>query len=300
MGYMSNFSRHGAVDLSKFTANAEASSPAATYVMDLSEQDFEATVAKSMQYPVVLVLHSGRDTAGKAVVEALTELANAAGGKWLLAKIDVDEQPRIGQALGVKAVPTVIALLAGQAAPLFQGTRDKAEISALISQIEQVALANGLTGRAEPVTNSSGETQDSAQSVDPRFIPADEAMEKGDFATAVAEFDKLLADNPADSQAKAGRAQAALLDRTANVDEDCLAKADALPQDIELALVAADIEVVTGQAGKAFDRLLALVRTNFGENRERLRLRLLELFETLPSTDPQVKRARRELSLALF
>ncbi len=300
MGYMSNFSRHGAVDLSKLTANAEAANPTATYVMDLSEQDFEATVAKSMRYPVVLVLHSGRDTPGKAVVETLTELANAAGGKWLLAKIDIDEQPRIGQALGVQAVPTVIALLAGQAAPLFQGTRDKAEISALMSQIEQVAVANGLTGRAEPVTNLSSETEDSPQSVDPRFIPADEAMEKGDFAAAVAEFDKLLAENPADSQAKAGRAQAALLDRTANVAKDCLAKADAQPEDIDLALVAADVEVVTGQAGKAFDRLLALIRTNFGENREKLRLRLLELFETLPNNDPQVKRARRELSLALF
>lgn len=297
---MSNFSRRGAVDLSKLTANTDAVNSKASYAMELSEQDFEPTIAKSMRYPVILVLHSGRDANGKAVVEALTELANAASGKWLLATVDIDTEPGLAQALGVQAVPTVIALLAGQAAPLFQGTRDKAEISALMSQIEQVALANGLTGRAEPVAALAADGQDSAPGVDPRFVPADEAMAKGDFAKAVAEFDKLLADNPADSQAKAGRAQAALLDRTSDVANDCITKADAKPQDIDLALSAADVEVVTGQAGRAFERLLALVRTNLGEDREKLRLRLLELFETLPSDDPEVKRARRELSLALF
>lgn len=291
-----NFSRPGAVDLSNI-AGATPEAEGSSYAMNVTEAEFEWVAGESVRYPVIMIFHSPRDTAGSGVVNVLTKLANEAAGKWLLAKVDVDKYPQIAQAMRIQAVPTVVALLGGQAMPLFQGTRDEKDIAALMKQVEQAAVASGITGRAKP---AAGQQTDDEPQTDPRFKAADEALAKGDYEAALKEFDKLIEANPRDAEAKAGKAQTGLLARTADVDPECIEKADADPQDIGLAFVAADVELATGQAGKAFDRLLGLIKINYGDDREKIRVRLLELFETLPPNNEDLKKARRELSLALF
>lgn len=301
------FSRPGAVDLSGLASPAPASTgttPAkgSSYVMPVTEAEFEQLAAQSVRYPVVLLLTAAQ--AGPAADQVLSDLSaaiNAQEGRLVLGVVDVQQAPRIAQALQIQAVPTAIALIGGQMAPLFQGTVEKAKIDELVPQIVQLAVANGITGRAEPVAGgaeaSDGEDTEQA---DPRFAAADAALEAGNFVQAVEEFDKVLKNSPRDSQALAGRAQAALLARTENVDPDIIAKADGTPTDIELGFAAADLEIITGNVAAAFDRLLALVRATTAEDREKVRGRLVELFETRGSADPEVKRARRLLSAALF
>ena len=136
--------------------------------------------------------------------------------------------------------------------------------------------------------------------MDPRFTAADEALQTGDFKQAVAEFDKLLKANPRDTEAQAGRAQASLLLRTSNLDEQVIAAAEAHPDDLDAQLAAADLELITGDAQAAFDRLIDLIRRTSGPERDQVRVRLLELFDTMDGADPVVKKARRALSMALF
>jgi putative thioredoxin len=120
----------------------------------------------------------------------------------------VDTAPAIVQALGLQAVPTVIALLNGQLAPLFQGVLPKDQVQAAIDQLLQAAVANGMVGRAEPVGPESPATAEPEPEADPRYAAADAALQRGDFAGAREEFDKLLQANPNDADAQAGRAQA--------------------------------------------------------------------------------------------
>lgn len=299
-----SFSRPGAIDLSSLAASA-ATQPTASaggsYVIEVTEAVFEQVAQQSMQYPVVLVFVSGGDRSSQQVATDLAELVNGLGGRMVLGVVDVAGQARIAQALGVQAVPTAVALIGGQLAPLFQGTRDKADIKALLDQVAQIAVANGLTGRAQPQAAAPAPEQTNGEpTVDPRFAAADEALQAGDFAKAVQEFDKLLKANPRDSEAQAGRAQASLLLRTAEVDPAAIAKADAAPDDIDLQLAAADLELVTGHAEQAFTRLVNLVRRTSGDEREQVRVRLVELFETADPADPAVTKARRALSMALF
>lgn len=299
-----NFSRPGAVDLSGLAAQASASPPSGGgggYVVEVTQEGLDQVVQQSARYPVILLLVSGRDTGGKQVRADLAELVNAQQGRLQLGVVDVDTQPGIAQSLRVTAVPTALALLAGQLVPLFQGTRDRADIKAVIDQIVEVAVANGLTGRAQPqpapVQTGAGDT---TQAADPRFAAADDALDRGDYQGAVAEFDKLLASNPRDAQALAGRAQASLLARTANADPSVLRIAQDRPDDIDAQLAAADLEVLQGHADKAFERLVGVVRRTNGDDRERVRQRLVELFDTLAPSDPAVKKGRRALSMALF
>ena len=303
MGCMTdpNFSRPGAVDLSSLTAPALPS--AGGYVTEVGEADFQALATLSTQHPVIVEFHSARDTAGPALSRDLAELVNAGAGRYLLARVDVDAEPRLAQALEVTAVPTVIALIGGQLAPLFQGTMSRDEIAALLDQVAQLAVANGIAGRAKAVANGNGNGDEEAAEapLDPRFEAADAALQAGDYALAVAEFDKLLVETPQDSEVIAGRAQASLLARSMGFDPAAVvAAASAQPDDLAAQLEAADLEIIQGAAEQAFDRLLGLAGEVGQDERETLRLRLLELFEVVGRTDPAVLKARRRLSTVLF
>jgi putative thioredoxin len=174
------------------------------------------------------------------------------------------------------------------------------EAARYIQELLKVAAANGLLGKAEP---QSAATPDEA-AADPRYESAYAAMERADFAAAVTEFDKLLADNPNDTQAKVGKAQAGLLARIGEPTPEAVAAAqaaaDASPSDVKAVLTAADFEVALGDPEKGFGRIVAAIAGTAGEEREALRTRLLELFDTLEPSDPVVLAARRNLATALF
>lgn len=301
-----SFTRPGAVDLSTL-AQQSASHGGASYVMQLDEASFDSVVARSMQYPVVIELYSPRANA-QSVSDTLIAETNAAGGKWLLARVNVDAEQRIAAAMQVQAVPTVMAVIGGQVAPLFQGTRDEAEIKGVLEQLSQVAIANGLTGRAEPVAGGAVAAQPGAEggpakpAGDPRFAAADAALAAGDFATAVTEFEKMLAATPADAEAQQGLAQSKLFQRSMEFNPaEVVQRSAAEPDDIEVQLQAADLELINGDAAASFERILELVRENRDADvREQLRLRLLELFDAVGKADPAVLKARRKLSTALF
>lgn len=304
-----NFSRPGAVDLSALassaaTSNAGPSSTGAaagSYVQQVGEADFDAVVRKSALHPVVMELYSPRANA-QDLSDALIELTNAAGGRWLLARVNVDAEQRIAQAMGVQAVPTVVVVIGGQLAPLFQGTKTREEVAAYLDQVSQVAVANGLTGRAEPVggTAPAGD-EPAAPAVDPKYAAADAALEAGDYAGAVAEFEKLLASSPSDAEAAQGLAQAKLLQRSTAFDPQRIVElAASEPTNWANQLDAADMELINGDATAAFDRLLDVVRETRDDEREAARVRLLELFQVVGNADPAVAKARRKLSTALF
>jgi putative thioredoxin len=306
----SSFSRHGAVDLSQLAARAKQSGGAATsappggasYVVEVTEQTFETEVIrKSIKHPVLVELYSPRVSTGQQLSDALAALTAEAAGRFLLARVNVDAAPGIVQALGLQAVPTVIAVIGGQIAPLFQGVLSKEQASAYIDQLLKAAVANGIVGRADPVGSPAAEDAPIDEPIaDPRFAAADEALEKGDFTTALAEFDKLLQVNPNDAEAQAGKAQVGLLARAAVLDPQAVLARAATSDALDDQFAAADIEMVTGQADAAFARLIELVRRSSGDDRNQARVRLLELFETLGNADERVLKARRDLMAALF
>ena len=149
-----NFNRPGAVDLSSLSDQTTAGGR--SYVSDVGEAEFNQLVAQSAQHPIIVEFHSPRDTGGAAVTQALTELVNAAEGRFALVRVNVDEEQRLAQSLGVQAVPMVVALIGGQLAPLFQGTSSKEDIAPLLDQVAELAVANGITGRAEPTGPAPG------------------------------------------------------------------------------------------------------------------------------------------------
>ena len=308
-----SFSRPGAIDLSQLasaagTAAAHDAGPASTgagtgaWVQQVGEADFDAVARKSVNHPVIMELYSPRANA-QELSDILIRKTGEAGGRWLLARVNVDVEVRVAQALGVQAVPTVVALVGGQLVPLFQGTKSADEVQNILDQVVQMAVANGLTGRAEPVggADSTADAEPAEKPADPRFAAADAALEQGDYATAVAEFEKVLVQTPGDAEASQGLAQSRLLQRSTSFDPQAIVTtAKAEPENWSVQLDAADLELINGDPAAAFDRLLQVIRETRDEDRETALVRLLELFEVTGKADPAVLKARRKLSSALF
>ncbi|MDR0283853.1 MAG: tetratricopeptide repeat protein [Propionibacteriaceae bacterium] len=287
----------GAIDLSRLAATPATG----VYVTELTEATFEATLRKSVQYPVVLEFYSARAPESAAMGETLATLANAGGGAWLLARMNVDTSPQIVQALQIRAVPMVVGVLGGQLVPLWQGSMPKDDAEKVIGELLKMAAGNGILGKAEPQGTAEPVGGPSEPELDPRYTPAYDAMERGDFAGAEAEFAKLLAAAPGDALAKAGQAQAGLLTRVAGLDPaQVVAAAGAAAPTVDAILDAADLDVATGNVAQGFARLTAAIALHAGDDRDRLRLRLLELFDTQDPSDKVVLTARRDLATALF
>lgn len=299
----------GAVDLSSFgrpTApppGAPGGAPAASGVVeDVTTQTFPALVDRSREVPVVALLWIATDEAIARFGALLGTIVESYGGRLLLARIDVQEHPTIGQAFQVQGVPTVVAILGGQPVPLFQGAADEAQVREVLDQVLTAAESNGITGRVA----GTGEPEEAeAPAPEPELPPlhaaAYEAIESGDLDAAIAAYSQALKEDPRDAQAAAGLANVQLLARTASANLAEVRDAAAQrPDDVDAQLAAADLDLAGGHVEDALGRLLDLVPRVGGDERETLRLRLLDYFAILGQEDPRVGPARRRLATALY
>jgi putative thioredoxin len=153
-----------------------------------------------------------------------------------------------------------------------------------------------MTGGAHDAAGSEDEP-----AVDPRYAPAQAALEAGDIDGAVAEYQKLVDANPADAEAAAGLAMAKVLQRTQGVDlNEARAAAAASPDDVDAQIMVADLDLLGGHVEDSFARLVELVRRTSGDERNAAREHLIGLFAAVGNDDPRVLKGRQALASALF
>jgi putative thioredoxin len=298
----------GAVDLAAVKARSEAAARAAeapapdasNSVVDVTEATFQSEVLdRSFQVPVVIDVRSERSEASKQLTPTLRRVATEAAGQWVLAIVDIDANPRVAQALQVQAVPTVFAVIGGQLVPGFAGALPEAEVREFVAAVLEAGNSAGLSAAAPDAgtPESEGVIQPPA---DPRFVAAENALEAGEYAAAAEAYRAILAEEPANEQAVLALRQTEFLIRVDAIPEDAVSRAAAAPDDVAAQLGAADAELAAGDADAALARLLGLVRTSSGEERDLVRDRLVEYFDLLGPDDPRVPAARRDLANALF
>jgi putative thioredoxin len=300
----------GAVDLAALKARneaaaraAEAPAPAATeVVVDVTEATFQTAVLdRSFQVPVLLDLWADWCQPCKQLSPVLEKLARESAGAWVLAKIDVDANPRISQALQVQSIPTVFAVIGGQLVPGFQGALPEAQLREFVQAVLQAGQEAGLTGAGAAAAPAEGDaTEPPAEPEDPRFAAAEAALDAGDYARAAEAYQAILAVEPANTEAQLALGQVRLMQRLEATDPAALQRADAAPDDVDAQLAAADLLLAGNRVEDALKRLLSAIRRLSGDDRDRARERLVEFFELLGPDDPRVAAARRDLTRALF
>ncbi len=242
----------------------------------------------SAQKPVVVICWSSRSAESVEMIRTLGKLALADEGAWVLARVNIEEQPQVAQALQTRTVPYGLVFIAEQPIPFVEQALNENQLREVITKIMTLAAQQGI-GSA-PVEKSEPEEDEAL-----------DAINRGDFPAALTAYRTLLERKPNDPYAKVGLAQVQLLIRAESLDANTvMAQANADSENVELAMQAADIEIMAGHLEQGFNRLLAQIAVLSGEEQKKVKERLLELFALVDSADPRVIKARAALANALF
>jgi putative thioredoxin len=298
----------GAVDLAAVKARSEAAARAAqapaptpsAEPVTVTEANFQGEILdRSFQLPVVLAVTSTRAPDSATLMGDLESIAAAAGGVFLLAEVDADANPRIAQALQLRAIPAVFAVISGQLVPGFEGVPPVEQISEFLAAVIQAAREAGMEINLGPAEDEAV-AEEPELPEDPRFDAAEAALAEGDYALAKQGFQAILDLEPGNSEAALALRQVDLLARVESTDPSLAARAEAEPDDVEVQLAAADVELISERTEEALRRLLDLIVRVSGSDRDAVRTRLVDFFDILGPEDVRVEPARREMARALF
>jgi putative thioredoxin len=247
-------------------------------------------VSKSKEQVVVLLCWSPRSAQSKEILDILGKLESADKGAWLLGTVDVDSQPQVAQALQVKAVPIAIAIVAEQLLPLFESVPQIDQVRLVINKLLELAAQKGVGQAPEVLAEIPLEPEEQA---------AYAALEKSDFKAAKIAYESWLKRKPNEPVAVIGLAQVDLMLRVDGLDPELTLKS-AKSDDLTSQLMCADIEIATGNNEAAFTRLLNVIRSFSGDEKEKAKLHLIQLFNLVNPSDPSLLKARNELASLLF
>jgi putative thioredoxin len=299
----------GAIDLGALAQSRKAQSVAsdalanapAGVVVDVNEEDFQQKVIDiSKTVPVIVDLWAEWCGPCKQLSPLLEKLAAEYKGRFVLAKIDVDANPRLSQMFQVQSIPAVFAVIGESAGPLFQGAIPEAELRQVIEEVLRIAAEQGVNGTINTQVQEDVAPVIEEEQIDPRLEAAFNAIEKGDFFAANNSYKEMLNQNPADQVALAGLAQVGLLERASKLNPNDVLQKASDRKDFASQMDLADLELMKGNPGAGFSVLINAIKISSGEDRDKLRARLLELFIVVGDSDPEVIKARRDLASALF
>ena len=276
---MKNFG--GAMDLSSLGGD-ESGIVVAAWLVPADQNTLREYLALSEKVPVLMLI-SDDSQDSKDIRSMLEKVLTASEGKFIGLDVSLSSSPQLAQAVGVSSAPAMLAILAGQPAPLFQGAIQQQQLLQVLSQVLQLAQQNGITGSAkvgkkEEIKPLSKDHQEAIA-----------AIEKGKLEEAAKIFQKILIEYPNDNDAKAGLAQVELMVRLQgrNLDE------------LDKLMLGADQLLASRNPSAAFSHLLDLFAERI-DDRERIRARLIQLFFLLGDSDPAVLDARRRLASMMF
>jgi putative thioredoxin len=312
----SGASLRGAVDLSALVNRSAAPSQPTegsaevvlpSLLFDATDANFSDFLELSSSVPIIIDLWADWCEPCKQLSPILERVVTEYAGRLLLVSIDVDANPQLTQAFQAQSIPTVAAVVGGRPIALFQGAIPEQQVREVLEQVLQLAAQNGVTGvarvegAAEPGTEASVPAEPEPAPLPPHHAEAYEAIERGDYDTAIAEYKLAIAQDPRDSMAVAGLAQVSLLARLNGLTADEIRhNAAQAPDDAAAQLTVADLDLSGGHVDDAFDRLLQLFPSLDPAARDSVRTRLLDYFEIVGVDDPRVNRARARLAALLY
>ena len=281
---------HGAVDLSARVSAPqpqEAAAPAGEglhlpLITSTDEEHFQDVMSASQAVPVIMVMWSPRSLESKPALAMLEEITREHAGAFQLVEVDIDKAPAIAQAFQIQTVPTVVALVGGRPVPLFQGGASKEQVLPVVSQVLEAAAQMGINARIAVAA------ADTAAPIPPEHEAPLAAEEEGRLDEAIALWERVVELNPRDEAAKSHLSRVRFAQRAYGEHDESepAARADAL--------------FAAGDSAGAFDVLLELLAASSdAEERDALRLRLLDLFRVAGST-PEVSKARTRLAMLLM
>jgi len=285
-------------------------------VKDTTTQTFvKDVIEESKRQPVLVDFWAEWCGPCKQLAPVLEKAVRAAKGKVKLVKMNIDKHPSIPGQLGIQSIPAVFAFVNGQPVDGFLGALPEGQVNAFIERITKDRLG--------------GEETDLLKG-------ADEALAKGDAATAANLYAQVLAQDSANVAALAGLARSYV--RTGAIEQakqtlalvpeakrndaavaaaraalDLAEQAQAVGPLAELEKKVAanpldhqarfDLAVALNSKGRraeAVDNLVEIVRRDRAWKEDGARKQLVQFFEAWGPTDEATVNGRKRLSSILF
>jgi putative thioredoxin len=277
----------------------------ATSVIDVGEEDFEEKVLRaSHDVPVIVDFWAGWCQPCLILSPMLERLAEEHDGQFILAKVDVDNNPRLSELFRIQSIPAVKAFRQGQVVEEFVGVQPEEVLRRFVDELLP-SPADELADRAEQARESGDLVEAEALSREALARDPTHQAAKLGLAGLLAmrgedeEARRLLAQLPSTEGVRQLDASLELRSAARGEDdrESLRVRAEAGDAEAELALAAAD--AAAGDHRAALERSLRLVELG-GDQRDRARDLMVRIFESLGEDDPLTREFRPRLASALF
>ena len=274
-------------------------------VIEVGDQDFEqAVLERSKQVPVVVDLWAPWCAPCRALGPLLERLAGEHAGQFVLAKVNVDNNPAVAQALGASSIPLVLGFRDGKAVAEFVGALPEPAVREFLVQLLPSAAEN-LASEAERLTASGAEAlYRRALDLDGRCARALLGLakilsERGEHTAALTLLDRIA---PGPLRQDADRLSASIRVRLGGSgDEDALqAKVASNPADLDSRLQLAQVLASASKPAAALAQYLEIVRRDRRFHDEAARKAMLDLFALLGPEHELTLHYRSELAKVLF
>ncbi len=303
---------------------APAAPAASDLIKDGTEATFMADVVEASQTtPVIVDFWAPWCGPCKTLGPMLEQAVTAARGAVRMVKVDVDQNPRLVQALAqqglpLQSIPTVAGFVGGRIVDVFQGAQPQSEIARFVKALIDMAGGDASGGLDEAMAAAEamlaeGAAVDAAQTFaaileeDPKHAGAYAGMVRahiamGDLDQAEAILNGADADISHAPPLEAAHAQLLLARQAASAGpvDELRAAVEAAPDDHQARFDLAAALLAGADTEGAVNELLELFRRDRDWNDGAARTQLFTIFDSLTARDPIVLTGRRRLSSMIF